>query len=84
MGLLYPHWGHSTKTAKQDSFSSVPFFFPERVPQVGLEGKGGEEDRAVEAGVAISPFMLLQTFTQQGIQGLGHPTSLQVPKAVKL
>lgn len=37
----------------------------------GLEGKGGEERRPVEAGTAFSPSLPLQKFTQQGIYGPG-------------
>lgn len=63
--------GVTALTATQDSFSKVPCCFPEWVPQVGLEGKGGKEWRAAEAGVAFSPSLPLQIFTQQGIQGPG-------------
>lgn len=51
---------------------------------MGLEGKGGEEWRAVEADVAISPSLPPQTFTQQGIQVPGHPVLLLVLEALKL
>lgn len=48
------------------------------------EGAEGEEGRAVQAGVAIPPAPPLQTSAQQRIQAPVHPTSLQIPEALKL
>lgn len=50
----------------------------------GAEGAEGEEGRAMQAGVAVPPAPPLRTSAQQGIQAPVHPTSLQIPEALKL
>lgn len=68
----------------ETAFSSALCCFQEQVPELGLESRRRRKVRREEAGVAIPPSPPLQTSAQRGIQAPVHPTSLQIPEALKL